>query len=142
MFLKGKEFFGAAILVSCQANSEHNDYVVLHLLCQGIELSLKGLLLFSDYDKQIVRLVKHLGHNLFKIAVEASAAYGLNPMRADLAEELRTLSNLYSKHLLRYGSGYDILVDPRTTLRERAFRRLAATIRLADRELRRAESAI
>ena len=62
-------------------------------------------------------------------------------MRADLAEELRTLSNLYSKHLLRYGSGYDILVDPRTISRERAFRRLGATIRLAERELRRAESA-
>lgn len=73
MFLKGKEFFGA-ILVSCQANSEHNDYVMLHLLCQGIEVSLKGLLLFSDYDKYIVRLVKPLGHNLLKIAVEASAA--------------------------------------------------------------------
>jgi hypothetical protein len=136
MYVKGKAFIGATLLLR-QGNSEQNDHVVLHLLCQGIEVTLKGLLLLRDYDRFIVRLRKPLSHNLFKVAKEASTAYGLKPLRGDLEGELRTLSNLYSQHLLRYGTGYDILVDPRTIPRELVFRRLAAVIRLAERELRR-----
>jgi hypothetical protein len=137
MYVKGKAFIGAAILLRRQGNAEQTDHVVLHLLCQGIEVTLKGLLLLRDYDRFIVRLRRPLGHNLFKVAKATSTAYGLKPLRRDLDDELRTLSNLYSQHLLRYGSGYDILVDPRTIPRERVFRRLAAVIRLAERELKR-----
>jgi hypothetical protein len=137
MYVKGKAFIGAALLLRQQGNSEQTDHVGLHLLCQGVEITLKGLLLLRDYDRFIVRLRKPLGHDLFKVAKEASTAYGLRPPRGDLNDELRTLSNLYSQHLLRYGSGYDVLVDPRTIPRERVFRRLAAVIRLAERELRR-----
>lgn len=137
MYVKGKVFIGAAILLRRQGNSEQTDHVVLHLLCQGIEVTRKGLLLLRDYDRFIARLRKPLGHNLSKVAKEASTAYGVKPMRGDLDGELRTLSNLYSQHLLRYGSGYDILVDPRTIARERAFYRLEAVIRLAERELKR-----
>ncbi|MDQ3772934.1 MAG: hypothetical protein M3461_00320 [Pseudomonadota bacterium] len=137
MYVKGKAFIGATILLRRQGNSEGTDHVLLHLLCQGIEVTLKGLLLLRDYDRFIVRLRKPLGHNLFKVAKEASTAYGLKPLRGDLDGELRTLNNLYSQHLLRYGSEYDILVDPRTIPRELVFRRLAAVIRLAERELKR-----
>jgi hypothetical protein len=136
MYGKGKAFIAAAILLGRQSNSESTDYVVLHLLCHGIEVTLKGLLLLCDYDRFIARLHKPLGHNLFKVAKEASTAYGLKPPRRDLDGELRALSSLYSKHLLRYGSGYDISVDPRTIPRERVFRRLGALIRLADRGLK------
>jgi hypothetical protein len=47
------------------------------------------------------------------------------------------LSNLYANHLLRYASGYDIFVDPRTIPRERVLRRLYAAVRLTARELRK-----
>lgn len=137
MYVKGKAFIGAAILLRQQGNSEQMDHVVLHLLCQGIEVTLKGLLLLRDYDRFIIRLRKPLGHNLFRVVKEASTAYGLKPSRRDVEDELCTLSNLYSQHLLRYGSGYDIFVDPRTISRERTFRRLAAVIRLTERELKR-----
>ena len=102
-----------------------------------LTLFINAALLLRDYDRFVVRLRKPLGHNLFKVANEASTAYGLKPSHGDLDDELRTLGNLYSRHLLRYGSGYDILVDPRTIPRERTFRRLAAVIRLAERELKR-----
>jgi hypothetical protein len=138
MYAKGKAFVGAAILVGRQGSSEHTDHVVLHLLCQGFEVTLKGLLLLRDYDRFIGRLRKPIGHDLVMLANEVSVAYGTRPMRAALMDELRTVSQLYSQHLLRYGSGYDIFVDPRTIPRERVFRRLAAVIRLAERELRRA----
>ena len=137
MYVKGKAFIGAAILLQRQGTSEQTDHVVLHLLCQGIEVTVKGLLLLRDYDRFIVRLRKPLSHNLFEIAKEASTAYCLKPLHGDLHDELLTLSNLYSQHLLRYGTGYDILVDPRTIPRERVFRRLGAVIRLAERELKR-----
>ena len=139
MYLKGKSFVGAAILTHRQSDSEHNDYVVLHLLCQGMEVVLKGLLLLKDYDRNILRL-KPLGHNIFKVTEEVSAAYGLKPMCANLERELRDLNKLYTKQLLRYWTGYDILVDPRTIPRDRVLRRLCAAIRLAERELRRAHA--
>jgi hypothetical protein len=138
MYLKGKAFIGAAILLRRQApSSEETDYVFLHLLCQGIEITLKGLLLHKDYDKYFGRLKKKpLHHNLFEIAKEASSAYGFKPMRAGLADELRTLSNPYSEHLLRYGGEYDIVVDPRTIPRDKVLRRFKAAIRLAERRSR------
>jgi hypothetical protein len=136
MYAKGKAFVGAAMLVGRRGSSEQMDHVALQLLCQGFEVTLKGLLLLRDYDRFIGRIRKPIGHDLVILATETSAAFGMRPMRPVLMNELRTLSQLYSKHLLRYGSGYDILVDPRTIPRERVFRRLAAVIRLAERELR------
>ena len=48
MYVKGKVFLGAAVLLRQKGGYE---FVVLHLLCQGIEVVLKGLLLAIDYDK-------------------------------------------------------------------------------------------
>lgn len=56
MYLNGKAFIGEAILTSRQGSSEQTDYVVLHLLCQGIECTLKGLLLLRDYDRFIGKM--------------------------------------------------------------------------------------
>ena len=43
MYRKGNAFIGAAILLKKHSDSEHTDYVALHLLCQGIEVTLKLL---------------------------------------------------------------------------------------------------
>ena len=40
MYAKGKAFLGAAILLR---SKNGHEYVVLHLLCHGIEITLKGL---------------------------------------------------------------------------------------------------
>jgi hypothetical protein len=147
MYVKGRAFGSAAILLNRHAKSEHIksyeiEYVVLYLLCQSIEVVLKGLLLFKDYDKYAKHL-RRLGHNLSKIAAEALKAYGengtLKPMRTAVAGEIRTLSDLYSTHLLRYGTVSDMFIDPHSISHEKVVRRLAATIRLAEREFRRAQ---
>jgi hypothetical protein len=137
MYNKGKAFVGAAILLSRQDDSEHVDYVALHLFCQGVEIVLKGLLLCQDYDKYQARLIRPLGHNLSKIVREAATAYGRKPLRGGLASELESLSKLYSKHLLRYGSPHDILIDPRSIPRDKVVRYVTAMIRLVEQSVAR-----
>lgn len=139
MYDKGKAFIGAYLLLHRQAGSESVDYVALHNLCQGIEIALKGLLLLSNYDLYKPRLRKLIGHDLNAVVSNCLETYGLKPMSADVGAELHALSNLYSQHLLRYGSGYDILVDPRTIQRDRVLRRIGAAMRLVERELKRGE---
>lgn len=130
MYAKGKAFLGAAILLRQKGGHE---FVVLHLLCQGIEVTLKGLLLFIDYDKYKPKL-RRIGHKLLSASEEATKAAGLPPLKRDIRIELEALSNLYSQHLLRYGSGYDILVNPDSIPSNRVLHRLAAVLRLAERK--------
>ena len=130
MFAKGKAFLGAAILLRQKGGYE---FVVLHLLCQGIEVTLKGLLLFMDYDKYKPKL-RHIGHKLLSVSEATAKAAGLPPLKKDVRTELEVLSNLYSQHLLRYGSGYDIFVNPSTIPSNRVLRRMVAVLRLAERK--------
>lgn len=130
MYAKGKSFLGAAILLRQKGGYE---YVVLHLLCQGIEIVLKGLLLAVDYDKYKPKL-KHLGHDLLKITDAATDAAGLPALRPRIRTEMESLNRLYSRHLLRYGSGYDILVDPSTIPSRLVLRRMVALLRLVERK--------
>jgi len=109
------------------------EYVVLHLLCQGIEIVLKAALLAIDYNAYQPLLSKKYRHNLIKVADAAILAAGLSPLSPTHRAELHALSDLYSRHLLRYGSGYDILVDPSTISSRRILRCMAAALRLIDR---------
>ena len=138
MYAKGKAFVGAALLLREKGGYE---YVVLHLLCQGIEIVLKSVLLLVDYDKYKPQLRK-IGHNLLKASAAATEATGLTPLRPALRTELQNLNNLYSQHLLRYGSGYDILVNSSTIPSKCVLRRMAALLRLVERNLSDAGSAI
>ena len=126
MYAKGQSFVVAAALLRKHGGSE---YVVLHLLCQGIEVALKGLLLLVNYDQYKPKL-KSLGHNLLKIADSATIASGLQPLRPMLRAELENLSGLYATHLLRYGSSYDIFVSASSISSRQVFRRTAALFRL------------
>ena len=100
---------------------------------------LKGLLILKDYDTYSGRLQRPLGHNLVAIATAASKAFRCHPIRSPLADEMRALTNFYSKHRLRYGMVSDMFIDPRTIPHARLFRRLVAVMRLAERELRQAK---
>ena len=64
MYSKGKNFLGAALLRRQNAGYE---YVVLHLICQGAEITLKGLLLFKDFEKYKPKLRKYgkAGHGWY-----------------------------------------------------------------------------
>lgn len=130
MYDKGKAFLGAAVLLRQKGGYE---YVVLHLLCQGIEIVLKGLLLAIDYDKFKPKL-RQFDHDLLKVTDAATAAAGFPALRPRIHAEMESLNRLYSRHLLCYGSGYDILVDPNTLPSRLVLRRMVALLRLVERK--------
>ncbi|PIT03047.1 hypothetical protein TSA1_21530 [Bradyrhizobium nitroreducens] len=131
LYSKGRSFVGASILLRKNGGDE---YVVLHLLCQGLEIILKALLLFLDY-KKYDKLQRKLGHDLNKVICAAIEGYHLHPLRPALDAEVKALSNLYSKHFLRYAGLQDIFIAPNSIEGERTLRRLAAVLRLANRAL-------
>lgn len=133
MYQKGKSFLGAAILLH---KKRGHEYVTLHLLCQGMECVLKGLLLLKAYDKHMPKL-KRIGHNLERLATTARREFALRPPNPKLETELRHLSHLYSSHLLRYGNVRDIFVDAHTIQSDHVWRCITAVLRLAERHLRR-----
>ena len=130
MRAKGQAFLGAAMLL--RRETKGHEFVVLHLLCQGIENLLKGLLLAADYDTYNPRLQK-LGHDLVRIVRVTTQVAGVRPLRPPVQAELEALNRLYSSHRLRYGSGYDILVDPATIPSKLVLHRVAALLRLVRR---------
>ena len=131
MYDKGKGFLGAAMLLDRQRGY---DYVVLHLLCQGVEIVLKALLLFRNYDKYKPRLTL-IGHDLEDLVAVAATEFGLRVGSKAFAAELKHLNVLYRRHFLRYGTFHDVLVDPETIPRERLWRKAVAVLRLASRHL-------
>lgn len=129
MYMKGQAFIASAILLRQKGGYE---YAVLQLLCQGIEVALKGLLLLVDYDTYKSRL-RTLNHNLVAVADAALTAVELSQLQPPIRKELQMLSDLYSRHLLRYGNIHDILVNPATISSELVIRRMAAAFRLVNR---------
>ena len=138
MYEKGKHFFGAAILLRRNGG---NEFVVLYLMCQGIEIALKGLLLLKDYDAYHPKL-KKIGHDLVSVTNEALSSFGQHALSNTVVGELLQLNALYSKHMLRYGSVADIFYVPAAIQSQQVFRRMAAVIRLAERHLRRQTGAL
>ncbi len=132
MYAKGKNFISAALLLRKRGGYE---YVVLHLLCQGVEIVLKAMLLFRDYDKYMPKLQKHFGHKLEKLAAKVLKEFDLKPLRKDVATELKRLNSLYSSQLLRYGSFHDVLVDPSSIASRLVLRKIGAAVRLGERSL-------
>ena len=77
MYAKGKSFLAAAVLLRQCGGYE---YVVLHLICQGVEITLKALLLFKNYGHYRGQLKKPLSHDLTKLVTTASLAFGVRPI--------------------------------------------------------------
>jgi hypothetical protein len=134
MYRKGRAFVDAAHLLEQCDFSEHTDYVFLHLLCQGMEILFKGLLLFKDFD-HYEPLLKTFGHNLNRLAHETAAVYGRRVPPGTIWAELESLNDLYAQHLLRYASLHDVLLDPRKLNRRKVVRYLRAIIRAADADI-------
>lgn len=130
MYEKGRAFIGAAILVN---QHKGNESVVLHLLCQGLEVVLKALLLAKNYDAYKPKLVK-LGHNLVKVAAAARTATGLHIFTHGAHDELVQMNKFYSEHLLRYASNFDIFIDPSSIPHRRIFRHTIALVRYIEKK--------
>lgn len=124
MFDKGKNFLVAGTLLNKQ---QGNKDVVLHLLCQGIEIVQKGILLVRDFDKYESKLQKRLGHNLVRGSEALHKEFKLKPLKKGPQDELQALSDYYRKHLLRYGGIHDVLGGGGRDLEfQRVFRRAIA----------------
>ncbi len=122
--VEGAGFMAAADLLR-QQDGHHEGFasVTLHLLGQGIEVTLKSLLLLRDYKTFKPRLGRgDLGHDLEKLAGVVRTSYGLDPLEPALAAELAQLNEPYSKHELRYAGLYTFFIDPRGIPCELVFR--------------------
>ena len=95
---------------------------------------MKGLLLIVDYDKFRPKLKSKLHHNLVLTSQTALDVVGLPRFKGAGLQELSNLDKLYSTHLLRYGSSYDVLVDAATIPYTRTLRRVAALVRRISRK--------
>ena len=109
------------------------EFAVLHLICQGIEVLGKGYLLMANYDLFKPKL-RAYGHNLVMLVAAVEAQAKVEILEAPVRLELESLSNLYKQQLLRYGSGYDILVDAKSIPSSLVLRRSFALLRLARRK--------
>ena len=129
MYKKGEAFVAAALLLR---QKDAYEYAVLHLICQGIEVLGKGYLLSLDYDKYSPEL-RTYGHDVFKLISAIQLEVKVKLLRPAVSAELTLLNNLYKQHLLRYGSGWDILTNPATISSMRVLSRCLAALRLAKR---------
>jgi hypothetical protein len=133
MFHKGAHFLGAAVLLHREKGCRD---VVLHLLCQGLEIVQKGLLLANDYDKFKPRLKDKLGHDLVRGSDAVRGAYSLRPLEKEVMAELQSLNLYYRQHLLRYGTIHDVLHNKELKF-EAVMRRAVALTRLGNKIFRR-----
>ena len=138
MFYRGKNFLWAAKLLE-EKGGYH--YVVLHLLCQGLEIIIKSLLLMQNYDKYKPKLKSKggLGHNLVKCDKELRKELFNKPLKKkdkDIMNELEILNNFYRKHLLRYGSVLDLFVEPKTISSDLVIRYASKLVRFGNRKFR------
>lgn len=127
MYDKGVAFVAAAALLG----ERGHGYVVRHLLCQGFELLGKAFLLFRDYGKYRPLLQKPIGHDLERLSDALAKEFDLPVSPRAFVDELKQINGLYKNHLLRYGSAFDVLIDPSSIPCRRVFRRLRAAIRVA-----------
>lgn len=100
---------------------------------------LKGLLLLKDFAAYSgeARGRRRFGQRITLLAEETSRAFGLKPMKDSLKAQMTAIEEYYKNHLLRYGSLADAFVDPRSIEVDQIERRIAAAIRLSDRETQR-----
>jgi hypothetical protein len=114
-----------------------DDYVVQHLLCQGIEIVLKSLLLFKDFDQYIKKIKYKIGHDLERLIKEVSIEYNSRCFKGAVVSEIKELNRLYKAHLLRYGGNIDILIDPKTIKSELTLKKIIQVIRITRRRIAR-----
>lgn len=133
-FERGCAFVGAALLTRPHAIQEPQQYVFLHLVCQGIELITKGLLLTRDFDTYRPR-EKEFGHKITRLIEETLTVFNKRPLEPKLKAEIKYLADSFGEHRLRYASAMDIFIAPSSIECDLVLRKLHAVIRLSRREL-------
>lgn len=131
-YQKGCAFVGAAILSKAKMTTEAHQYVYLHLICQGLELIVKGLLLVHNFEK-FRPMERKFGHNIKLLVETALPEFKQKTLRLGHEQQLQNLSNLYLAHHLRYAGLSDIFINPTTIESDKVFRRLGAVVRMGNR---------
>ena len=111
--------------------------VTANLMCQGIEVVLKALLIYKDKSKYGPKLRREYGHDLVKLADEVLRVYKLKPMSQSVRAELVFSSKLYESHFLRYGDARELVFNAGSIQDKHLVPRLVAAMKLAQRELSR-----
>lgn len=129
MFHEGRAFLrGWHYLAKDPLGGEPSQYVALHLLGQGTELVLKGLLLLADYDKYKPKL-RQLGHDLpaslASVRLEYPALDKWDPVATEQFEEL---SELYKAQTLRYADLSHLFHAPSLILVDEFLKGLASVL--------------
>ena len=132
---RGAAFLEAANLLAEQTQvSEDILMVKLHLLCQGIELFLKGLLLDKDYNLYYPKL-KAFGHRLDLLADEVIKINNAPTMKTELRREFLILAQWYSRHWARFESGLGFVAMSGAPPYIRTLRRMLAVARVSRHSL-------
>ena len=133
MYHKGRNFLAASVLLSKKGGYQ---YVVLHLLCQGIEIVLKSLLLFKDFDKYQRKIEKEIRHDLEKAMNEVVKEFRPKGINNNVKIQLCKLNEMYKTHVLRYGDIVDLLLDPNTIECNLVLRKILAVLKVTEKHLR------
>ena len=136
MYQKGREFIVAALLLR---NEDRAGYVYLHLVCQGVEIIFKSLLLFKDYKTYKPKLGnrKLFGHDLCKVVNVWSKKLNGGRVNKKFYKEIEALNDHYKGHNLRYGSNLDIFLTPRSFKTTEIIRQLQRTLLKTNKMLER-----
>ena len=130
MLSRGKAFMFASVLLEKHRGSE---FVVLHNLCQGIEVYLKGLLQLKDYRKYDKKKLKKLGHDLIILTEEVRNAYSIKNFTPAFIKELNEVNFFYKNHFLRYSHPSAIFIRPSTLPINLIVRKMLAVIKMTER---------
>lgn len=133
-YLRGRQFIRAALALD--QDDPGDGYVVRHLLCQGIELILKALLLRKNYNNYFPLLSKKkYGHNLIALLDEVARLYKVK-VAPDLLVDLRKLNSFFKAHLFRY-SDIEAMFSPATSFPiTRTLEKLLPLMKAMDRRMR------
>jgi len=104
----GQKFYGAAILLR---QNNYDGAVTKHLVCQSLEILLKGILLKIDFDKYNKNL-KTIGHDLekwLKYYKKHQNAIGVI-VDNNIEQQIKEINFYYKKHFLRYASIFSLFI--------------------------------
>jgi hypothetical protein len=106
----GQKFYGAAILLR---QNNYDGVVTKHLVCQSLEILLKGILLKIDFDKyNNNKNLKKIGHDLeecLKYYKEHQNIIGVI-VDNNIEQQIKEINFYYKKHFLRYASIFSLFI--------------------------------
>lgn len=106
----------------------------MHIICQGLEITLKSALLYKDYDQYKPQLQSSLGHDLEKALKLYLSEFGIKRIDKRIISELSGLNSFYKAHRLKYASLISIMIDPKTIKSDWTIKLISRLIKSLDKK--------